>query len=411
MQVLHTSDWHAGRTTYNRSRAIDLDDALTEIISIARDVRPDAIINSGDLIDHSKVSHTEIERVVDALAELGAIAPTIVVAGNHDNFSQMRYLDRLGRVNRLYFVNKPVGISGDHLVIPGRDGNTLRVGALPFVSAERGVDIFDDPRQWAGDYRARIADLQARITAGLTATLDPTRELTVFAAHLHVTGAGLSGSERARHCSDDYACDPAAIPPVDYAAFGHIHDPQDLPGAVPGRYAGSPIPLDFGEAGQQKSITLVTLEPGKPTRCEPIALRGGRSLIRFDGSLTDLQSQAALIGDALCLATVHTDTHDPALSQRVHEILERATVLDVQQRVAGTRGGSLVVEPGTVTAQRPLLDSFSTYLQQIDTRTAPADQVMALMAEFLAADHEDRDPCFAVETLLTDDHTTEAAAT
>ena len=410
MQLLHTSDWHAGRTTYNQSRATDLDDALTEIIRIARDVRPDVIINSGDLIDHSKVSHTEIERVVDALVELAAIAPTVVVAGNHDNFSQMRYLDRLGRLNRLYFVNKPIGIGGDHLVLPGLDGNTLRLGALPFVSAERSIDVFDDPRRWAGAYRARIADLQARITAGLTAGLDPTRELTVFAAHLHVTGAGLSGSERARHCSDDYACDPVAIPPVDYAAFGHIHDPQDLPGPVPGRYAGSPIPLDFGEAGQRKSVTLVTLEPGKPARCEAIGLKGGRALIRFEGNLAELQSQVEAMGDALCLVTVHTNTHDPALSQRVHDLLDGATVLDVQQRVAGTRAGSLVVEPGAVSVQRPLLDSFTAYLQQIDTRTAPADMVLALMAEFLAADHEDRDPCFAVETLLTDEHATGAAA-
>ncbi|GIM97828.1 metallophosphoesterase family protein [Paractinoplanes toevensis] len=409
MQLLHTSDWHAGRTTYNQSRAADLDDALTEFIAIARDIRPDAIINSGDLIDHSKVSHAEIERVVDALAELAAIAPTIVVAGNHDNFSLLRYLDRLGRLNRLYFVNKPLGIGGDHLVLPGRDGNTLRLGALPFVSAERGVDVFDDPRRWAGAYRARIADLQARITTGLTAGLDPRRELTVFAAHLHVTGAGLSGSERAQHCSDDYACDPAAIPPVDYAAFGHIHDPQDLPGPVTGRYAGSPIPLDFGEAGQRKSVTLVTLEPGMPARCEAIPLRGGRALFRFEGSFADLQSQVDMIDDALCLATVHTDTHDPALAQRVHDLLGHATVLDLQQRVAGTQGAALVVEPGTATAQRPLLDAFGAYLQQIGTRTAPIDTVMAIMGEFLAADHEDRDPCFAVEALLTDDHMAGAA--
>lgn len=409
MQLLHTSDWHAGRTTYNQSRAADLDDALNEFIAIAREIRPDVIINSGDLIDHSKVSHAEIERVVDALAELAAIAPTVVVAGNHDNFSQMRYLDRLGRLNRLYFVNKPLGIGGDHLVLPGRDGNTLRLGALPFVSAERGVDVFDDPRRWAGAYRARIADLQARITAGLTLDLDPRRELTVFAAHLHVTGAGLSGSERARHCSDDYACDPGAIPPVDYAAFGHIHDPQDLPGPVTGRYAGSPIPLDFGEAGQRKSVTLVTLEPGMPARYEAIPLRGGRALIRFEGSIADLQSQADIIGDALCLATVYTDTYDPALAQRVHDLLGRATVLDVQQRVAGTRDAVLVVEPGTVTTQRPLLDAFGAYLGQIDTRTAATSTVMAIMGEFLAADQEDRDPCFAVEALLVDDHAVGAA--
>ncbi|HZM74560.1 MAG TPA: exonuclease SbcCD subunit D [Candidatus Limnocylindrales bacterium] len=401
MQLLHTSDWHAGKTTYNRSRAADLDDALNEIISIAREARPDAIINSGDLIDHSKVSHSEIERVVDALAELAAIAPTVVVAGNHDNFSLLRYLDRLGRLHRLHFINKPLGANDDHLILPGRDGNTLRLGALPFVSAERGIDIFDDPRKWAGDYRSRVAYLQAKIATGLASNLDPRSELTVFAAHLHVTGAGLSGSERHRHCSEDYACDPDAIPAVDYAAFGHIHEPQPLPGKVIGRYAGSPIPLDFGEKDQQKSVTMVTLEPKAPTRCELINLRGGRALRKFEGTFDELQQQAVTFGDALCLIVVHTETHDPALAQRVHDLLPRAEVLDVQQRVAGTQNTSLVVEPGSVSVQRPLLESFDDYLRQTGTRTASIEVVHALMAEFLTADEEDREPYFEVEKLLT----------
>jgi DNA repair protein SbcD/Mre11 len=361
------------------------------------------IINSGDLIDHSKVSHTEIERVVDALAELAAIAPTVVVAGNHDNFSLLRYLDRLGRLHRLHFISKPLGIDGNHLQFPGRDGNTLRLGALPFVAIERSIDVTDDPRRWAGDYRGRIADLQAKIAADLGNGFDPRTHVTVFAAHLHVTGAGLTGSERARHCNDDYACDPDAIPAVDYAAFGHIHDPQPIPGKVFGRYAGSPIPLDFGEAGQRKSVTLVTLEPGSPATCKLIPVRGGRALYPFEGTWAQLQQQANAIGDALCLVKLHTDVHDPVLAQRVHDLLPRATVVQVEQRVAGTQPGSIVVEPGTAPVQRHLIDSFASYLQQVGTPTAPAADVQALMAEFLAADEEDREPHFAVEALLDDD--------
>ncbi|MCP2323447.1 exonuclease SbcD [Hamadaea flava] len=408
MQLLHTSDWHAGKTLYNRSRATDLDDALNEIIEIAHEERPDVIIHSGDLIDHSKVSHTDIERAVHALAELAAIAPTVVVEGNHDNPSLLRYLDRLGRRHQLHFINKPLGINGDYLVLPGRDETSLRLGALPFVSAVTAVDVFDDPRTWAGDYRGRLADLQSRIAANLAANLNPHTDVTVFAAHLHVTGAGLSGSERQRHCGDDYASDPQAIPAVDYAAFGHIHRAQDLPGLVVGRYAGSPIPLDFGEINDRKSVTLVTLEPGKQAICRERPLRGGRALVKFDGTLAELQRDADSIGNALCLVTVHTDTHDPTLTQRVYDILARAEVLQVHQQVAGTHMESLVVEPGTVTAQRPLLESFDDFLRERGTRIAAADRVNAVMAEFLAAAHEGRDPYFEVENILTGDAVPEA---
>lgn len=408
MQLLHTSDWHAGKTLYNRSRAADLDDALGEIIDIAREERPDVIIHSGDLIDHARVSHTDIERSVLVLAELASIAPTVVVQGNHDNPSLLRYLDRLGRPSRLHFIDKPLGLDGDPLVLPGCDGTSLRLGALPFISPVRSAGPFDDHRAWAGNYRGRVAALQARIATSLADGLDPRTDVTVFAAHLHVTGAGLSGSERQRHCGDDYACDPDAIPAVDYVAFGHIHRPQDLPGPVVGRYAGSPIPLDFGELHDQKSITLVTLEPGKPAVCRERPLRGGRALFKFDGTLADLQREAESIGDALCLVTVHTDTHDPALSQRVQDLLPRAEILEVHQKVAGTQMESIVVEPGTVGVQRPLLDSFADYLREHGTRFASADRVSAVLAEFLTADLEDRDPYFEPENLLTESTTPEA---
>ena len=55
MRLLHTSDWHLGRTVgrrpAQRSRDGDFDAVLAEITGIARDVRPDLIVHSGDLFD------------------------------------------------------------------------------------------------------------------------------------------------------------------------------------------------------------------------------------------------------------------------------------------------------------------------------------------------------------------------
>jgi exonuclease SbcD len=400
MLMMHTSDWHAGRTLYNQPRAGDLDDALTEIVGIAASTRPDVIINSGDVIDHARVAHADVERVVDALVELAAIAPTVVVAGNHDSFSLLRSFHQLSRRSQLHFVSAPLGRDGDYLVLPGRDGTTTRLGALPFVHAQRGIDVFDDPRRWAGDYRGRVADIQAAIVSNLTTNPSSNAELTVFAAHLHVTNAKLSKSERARHVTDDYATTTEAMRGVDYAAFGHIHEAQELPGPVTGGYAGSPIPLDFGEKDQTKSVTLVNLEPGRPAKTERIELRGGRQLVTFSGTLEELKRRAGGIGDALCLVTVETATHDPALTQRVHDLLERATVLDVVQHARDTKLSDMVVEPGSASAQRPLMEAFNSYLADRGTRKAPAKAVSAIMAEFLAADDEDRHPCFPVEDLL-----------
>jgi len=84
-----------------------------------------------------------------------------------------------------------------------------------------------------------------------------------------------------------YAVDPSAFPAsAQYVALGHLHRPQEMegPGGVPIRYAGSPIAYSFSEAGQQKSVTLVDVEPGQRARWREIPLSCGRPLVRWRAS-------------------------------------------------------------------------------------------------------------------------------
>jgi exonuclease SbcD len=401
MRVLHTSDWHVGRTTYNKSRYPDFVSVLNEITEIARTRQPDLILNTGDLLDHARVSHSDINLAASCLRDLSTIAPVVVVVGNHDSTMLLNAFDLLHAGDRIHFVTTPRGRDGDYLVFTGRDGVTLRLGALPFVNAARAIDVFDDPTQWAGDYRHRIAGIQHQIAEHLNRDLDPHNVVTVFAAHLFVTGAGLGGTEREAHVSGDYGTHPDDMPHVDYAAFGHIHQAQQLPGPVNGRYAGSPLALDFGEAGQTKSITLVDLTPGQPAVIEEVPLRGGRALRVFTGTLDELAAVAADFGDALCVLEITTETHDPLLSQRVHQLLDRATILDIQPNPLDGRMPSTVVSPDAPAATGDLVQRFAAYLAGQDTSPAPAWGVIAVLAELLHAQAEDREPAFPQETLLT----------
>ncbi|SCF01065.1 metallophosphoesterase family protein [Micromonospora tulbaghiae] len=400
MRLLHTSDWHVGRTTYNKSRHPDFVKVFDEIIEIARTRHPDLILNTGDLLDHARVSHSDINLAASCLGELSKVAPVVVVAGNHDSAMLLDAFNLLHAGDQIHFVTTPRGRKGDYLTFPGSDGITLRLGALPFVNTSRAIDVFDDPAQWAGDYRHRIAAIQNQIAEHLNHDLDPQKTVTVFAAHLFVTGAGLGGTEREAHVSGDYGTHPDDMPHVDYAAFGHIHQAQQLPGPVAGRYAGSPLALDFGEAGQTKSVTLVDLAPGTPAFIEEVPLRGGRALRTFTGTLNELAAAAGEIEDALCVIEINTETHDPVLSQRVHELLPRATVLQIRQNAADGRAFPSVVLPDMPTASGDLLERFITYIADQNTSPAPADRVIAVLAELLDAHAEDREPSFPQEALL-----------
>lgn len=116
MRVLHTSDWHVGRTTYNKSRHPDFVEVLGEITEIARSRKPDLILHTGDLLDHSRVSPSDINLAASCLRDLSAIAPVVVVAGNHDSTMLLEAFDLIHAADRIHFITTPQGRDGDYLV-------------------------------------------------------------------------------------------------------------------------------------------------------------------------------------------------------------------------------------------------------------------------------------------------------
>src|SRR5690242_12494867 len=86
-RLMHTSDWHLGRTVGRQrlSRDADFDTVLAEIAGIARDTRPDLIIHSGDLFDSFRPGALDLARCLHALSDLSEAAPVLVTAGNHDS--------------------------------------------------------------------------------------------------------------------------------------------------------------------------------------------------------------------------------------------------------------------------------------------------------------------------------------
>jgi exonuclease SbcD len=378
MRLLHVSDWHIGRQTYRCSRVSDHEAALGEIVELARETRPHVVLHTGDVFDGFRPGYAEMAFAVEALEELAAFAPVVVVAGNHDSPALFRLFDRLqGPDPRIRFVDRVrPAADGGVLDLPGADGEVVRIAFLPFVHANRMVDRFEDATTWTATYSERIQRIEEELERGLAAGYDPTRHVLLFAAHLYVSGARFSGSERPLHVSDAYATRLRRLPNVSYAAFGHIHLPQPLPRRVTGRYAGSPIPLDFGEEHERKEVVLVEAEPGNPAVVTPVALDGGRPLRTLVGTLAEIQEAAPAVGDALCRVTVCTDEPIPDLAALVAELLPAATVVEVNEDCAATR---LEVVEATVTeahAEPGFRELFREYLAERGTRGAQASRVL-----------------------------------
>src|ERR687884_146307 len=342
MRLLHVSDWHVGRQTYRCSRVPDHEAALAEIVEVARDTRPHLVLHTGDVFDGFRPGYAEMAFAVEALEELAALAPVVVVAGNHDSPALFRLFDRL-------------------------QGTEPRI---------RFVDRFEDASTWTATYSERIQRIEEELERGLAAGYDASRYVLLFAAHLYVSGARFSGSERPLHVSDAYATRLRRLPNVSYAAFGHLHLPQPLPRRVTGRYAGSPIPLDFGEERERKEIVLVEAEPGAPAVVTPAAPGGGRPLRTIVGTLDELRAAAPAVGDALCRVTVCTDEPVPDLAALVAELLPGATVVEVSEDCSATRLEVVEATVDEADVEPGFRELFRAYLTERGTRGAEANRVL-----------------------------------
>lgn len=150
-----------------------------------------------------------------------------------------------------------------------------------------------DASETAQTYADRVRAVIAALTAGFG---DDTVNLVV--AHLMVAGGLLGGGERSAHTVFDYWVPATAFPATaHYVALGHLHRPQQIAAAAPVRYAGSPLQLDFGEAGEDKAVLVVDAGAGQPAAVRSVPLTAGRRLRTVRGSLDDLEELAGTTGD------------------------------------------------------------------------------------------------------------------
>lgn len=380
MRLLHTSDWHLGRETYRVSRRPDHEAVIDEIVALAAETDPHLIIHSGDLFDGPRPAYDDLSLGAEALQRLAAIAPVVVVCGNHDSPPLFRlFTQLLGADAAIRFVDVArLPEAGGILEFAGDGDERIRVASLPFIHANRLVTGFEDPSLRTALYADRVAAIEQRLAQGLVDTYNPARDILVFAAHLYVGGATYGRSERALHVSDTYASRPEAIPAVSYAALGHIHKPQALPGGTAGRYAGSPIQLDFGEEGEDKVTVIVEAAPGRAARIEPRPIVSGRRLLRVAGSLGEIPSYAEAARGKLVHVTVRSDEPVPDVTDQIGAMLPEAVILEVAEDIASRRLTILTEAESATVAEPSMQELFHQYLMQVGTRgSAAADRVLA----------------------------------
>ena len=87
MKILHTSDWHLGRTLYGRKRYEEFEAFLAWLTETIREREIDALLVAGDVFDTSTPSNRAQELYYRFLCRVVAshCRHVVVIAGNHDS--------------------------------------------------------------------------------------------------------------------------------------------------------------------------------------------------------------------------------------------------------------------------------------------------------------------------------------
>jgi len=346
VRILHTADWHVGKRLGRIDRLEETRAVLDEVVDIARVNEVDAVLVAGDLFDRAGPPLESLRVVLETLVRLANTGARVVaIPGNHDAPELFRVLAPLLRGFGVTLVHKPLEPEEGAMVeIGARDGSaTLRVACLPFVHEAQIIDLLGTPDEGHKAYAQRIRDVTAYYERWMVENARRDA-IDVLMGHFMVHGAVPSGSERELHIGEAYMATAAAIPSaIKYAALGHIHRPQEAPGAaVPARFCGSLLQLDFGESEQQKSVSLVELEPGlRPARVESIPVTRGKSLVRFRGTLQELRARADEFTEAYVHASIATEGPDPGLADQVRAVLPNALQIHADYERARDEPSSL----------------------------------------------------------------------
>ncbi|NKS30780.1 metallophosphoesterase family protein [Prescottella equi] len=289
MRILHTSDWHIGRTFHGVDLLADQTRVLDAIAAVVAQRGVDVVVVPGDVYDRSIPSADAVavcNRGFEAIRSAGAVI--VATSGNHDSpvrlgagaaFAAAGGLHLMTRVSAL---DVPVVLDDDH--------GPVAFYGIPYLEPEITRTELGVPQARS---HAEILDVaMARILADLHERRAGAPGLrSVLLAHAFVVGGEATGSERSISVGGVETVSASAFDGVDYVALGHLHSPQTLAENV--RYSGSPLPYSFGERSHRKAVWLVDVDAAGLATVERLDLPVVRGLSQVTGTLDELLSDAA----------------------------------------------------------------------------------------------------------------------
>lgn len=278
MKILHTSDWHLGRSLYGRKRYDEFSQFLDWLADTIEKERIDALLIAGDVFDTSTPSNRAQQLYYRFLCRVSdsCCRHVVVIAGNHDSPSFLNAPRELLRALDVHVIGAVTeNIEDEVIVLYDGDRPEAVVCAVPYL---RDKDIRTvEPGETIEDKNVKLVEGLKNHYSEVVAGAEKKREKLLLQSkisnqkseiplvamgHLFTTGGKTVDGDGVRELyvgSLAHVGKDAFSSSIDYLALGHLHVPQTVGGAEHIRYSGSPIAMGYGEAAQEKSVVILEL--------------------------------------------------------------------------------------------------------------------------------------------------------
>jgi DNA repair protein SbcD/Mre11 len=284
MLMLHTSDWHLGRSLHRADLRAAQAAFLDHLVATVRAEKVDAVLVAGDVYDRAVPPVDAVELCEDALLRLrDAGARIVLISGNHDSARRLGFGGDLLARTGVHLRTRTAALA-DPVLLEDRHG-AVAVYGVPYLEPDAvSAELPTAERGHAGVLGHAVGRIRADADARGV-------RRRVVMAHGWITGGAASESERDITVGGTGHVPAALFDGFSYGALGHLHGQQTLAGHL--RYSGSPLPYSFSEASHRKGSWLVELDAAGLKRAEKIPAPTYRRLSVLRGRLADLLGSAA----------------------------------------------------------------------------------------------------------------------
>lgn len=377
MKLFHISDLHIGKQLHYYNLRDNQVKILSQIVDMAKEQHPDAIIIAGDIYDKSvpsAESYTIFDQFLNDLSNITPSIPILIIAGNHDSAERLNYASTFLEKHKIYIAVFPPMAEEEHLkkvVLQDQYGN-MNFYLLPFTKPGHVRHLFEEGS--ITSYDTAIAALIHR------EEIDYTQRNVLISHQFYVSGEKLPQT-----CDSEQvyisvggidSVDVASVKGFDYVALGHLHGSQQI-GEKHIRYSGTPFKYSVSEEKHVKGITMVTLgAKGEEITIEKLPLTLSQDVRKEVGTISEIISRATEENRHDFISITLTDEED---IYKPKEQLEEYYEFILEVKVDNSRTRAQLENTTGETASLDPLEAFREFYLEMNSEPMSSEEEKLIM--------------------------------